>query len=182
MEENGMKKKIAIAAVLAALLISNVATAKYSDEYKAQHPKNVIVKTSQTKAGKMSTHIQYQVLKAPKLGGLSLTVHDIDGIKTCMMAFSYAGDRWRFYDKLSWGDGTQAHEEKLFLPPSRSSRGGRVVEYIMALANPTEMKTAVVVHAHSARNGDELIMNEANKRWPEWKAALDAAEKLMNDR
>lgn len=177
-----MKKIILIATTLAALLISNVAAAKFSDEYKAQHPKNVIVKTGQTKAGKMSTHIQYQVLKSPKLGGLSLTVHDIDGVKTCMLAFSYSGDRWHFYDKFSWGDGKEAHEEKLFLPPTRLVRGGRVTEYIMTLVNPAEMKTAVVVHAHSERNGDELIMNEANKRWPEWKAALDAAEKLINER
>lgn len=177
-----MKKTILIAATLAALLISNVAAAKYSDEYKAQHPKNVVVKTSQTKAGKMSTHIQYQVLKSPKLGGLSLTVHDIDGIKTCMLAFSYSGDRWHFYDKFSWGDGKEAHEEKPFLPPSRLARGGRVTEYIMTLVNPTEMKTAVVVHAHSERNGDDLIMNETNKRWPEWKAALEDAEKLMGEK
>ncbi|MBQ9698244.1 MAG: hypothetical protein IJV46_06875 [Acidaminococcaceae bacterium] len=177
-----MKKVIAIAAILSTMLLANTAAAKYSDEYKAQYPKNVAVKTSQTKSGKMSTHIQYQVFKSPKLGGLSLTIHDIDGIKTCMMAFSYSGDRWHFYDKFSWGDGKEAHEEQLFLPPTRLARGGRVTEMIMTLANPAELKTAIVIHAHSERNGDELIMNETNKRWPEWKAALDAAEKLMNEK
>ena len=176
-----MKKKIAFIALLA-LLLCSTAAAKYSDEYKAQYPKNVTVKTSQTKAGKISKHIQYQVFKSPKLGGLSLTVHDIDGITTCMMSFSYSGDRWHFYDKFSWGDGKASHDESLFLPPTRLARGGRVTELIMALVNPAELKTAVVVHAHSERNGDELIMNEANKRWPEWQAAVNAADRLIKER
>lgn len=177
-----MKKKIVIVAFLAITLLSNVAIANYSEEYKTLYPKNVIVRTSQTKSGKTSTHVQYKIFKAPKLGGLSLTIHDIDGVKTCAMAFSYLGDSWRFYDKFSWGDGNTVHEEKLFFGPLRQATGGRVIESITAIVNPVELKNAIVVHAHSQRNGDELIMNETNKRWEEWKTALDIADKLISDK
>jgi len=176
-----MKKSILATVLISSLLLSGTALAKFSDEYKAQHPKDVIVKTTQTKSGKMSTFTQYKIFKAPKLGGLGLTVNDMDGIKLLAISYSYSGKFWRFYDGFSWGDGKEAHDVKLFIKPNRSVGGGRVVELITALVNPTEMKTAVVVHAHSDKGGNEIIMNAAHPRWKEWKEALDVAEKLLSE-
>ena len=50
-----MKKKIAIAALIAARTISNVAAAKYSDEYKAQHKKQCETITTQLPSGQKYT-------------------------------------------------------------------------------------------------------------------------------
>ena len=56
-----MKKKIAIAAVLVTLLINNVATANFSDEYKAKYPKRVKITTEQARSGKTYTKTAYKL-------------------------------------------------------------------------------------------------------------------------
>ena len=176
-----MKKKIAIVTALIVLLVSNVALAKFSDEYKAKYPKNVKTSTRQLKSGKISTTTDYDVFKS-KSGGLSLKVSGLSGIKVAFLTFGYAGNSWRFYDGLSWGDGKEAHKIPLGMKPTRQVFRGGVSEVLVAGINPADLQKAIVIHAHSERNGDEVIMNENNKRWGEWIAAVNAAVMLMQEK
>ncbi len=174
-------KKLFTAVLIMAMAVSSVAFAGYSEEYKAKYPKNVNTKTIQLKSGKMSTSTNYDVYKS-KNGGLSLGISDLDGIKVAFLTFGYGGDPWRFYDGLSWGDGQTAHEIKLGMRPTRQAFRGGVSEVIVAGVNPLDLQKAIVIHAHSGRNGDEIVMNAQHKRWEEWKAAVDAAVKIMQDK
>ena len=175
-----MKKLFTAILLITAVLLANVASAGYCDEYKAKHPKNVKTTTSQLRSGKMYTTTDYFLFKS-KRGGLSLTINDIDGIKICTVGYSYAGNSWHFYDGFSWGDGETAHDEKAVIKNRDAFRGG-VAEVIMAHFRPSDLKNAIVIHAHSERYGDEVIMNKDNKRWAEWQEAVDAAVKIMNDK
>lgn len=179
-----MKKFLAtavLAASLVAMTVPGIAEAGYCDEYKAKYPKNVQTKTSQLKSGKMSTTTDYNVYKS-KMGGLSLKVADLDGIKVAFLSFSYSGDSWRFYDGLSWGDGQESHDIPLGMRPTRQAFRGGVAEVLVVGINPVDLQKAVVIHAHSERNGDEVVMNEQHKRWAEWREAVDAAVKIMQDK
>ena len=64
-----MKKIILIAATLVALLISNVAAAKYSDEYKAQHKRRVEVVTTQLPSGQKYTREIFKLFDRQIPGG-----------------------------------------------------------------------------------------------------------------
>ena len=174
-------KKLFAAVLIMAMAVSSVAFAGYSDEYKAKYPKNVKTKTSQLKSGKMSTTTDYEVFKS-KMGGLTLKVSDLNGIKVAFLSFGYSGDYWRFYDGMSWGDGQESHEIKLGMRPTRQAFRGGVAEVIIAGVNPLDLQKAIVIHAHSERNGDEIVMNAQHKRWEEWKAAVDSAVKIMQDK
>ena len=175
-----MKKILAIALLISSLFCS-VASASYADEYKAKYPKKVKTWTEQLSSGKLSTITDYFVFKS-KGNGVSLRVADLNGIKVCYISYGYSGERWRFYDGISWGDGKEAHELTLMTKPRHDVMGHRAVEVITAAVNPEKLKNAIVIHAHSELNGNEVAMNESHKRWKEWKEAVDAAAKLMTDK
>ena len=178
-----MKKLFTVITLMLVLLASNIADAKFSDECRKAYPRNVKTWTSQLKSGKMSTTTQYNVFKG-KPGGLSLRVSDFDGIKVCYISYAYNGDEWRFYDGLSWGDEKEAHEIKLISKPrfDTYNHGHGAIEILTAGINPEHLKKAIVIHAHSERHGNEVIMNENHECWKEWQAAVDAAVKLMEER
>ena len=176
-----MKKNIIVATIITSMLLSGTAFAKFSDEYKAKYPKNVTTKTNQLKSGKMYTTTTYNLFKSKK-SEPSLGVLDNDGIKTCYISYTYLGRNWRFYDKMSWGDGKEAHDIPLLLNPQRRVAYGSVTETLITLINPADLKKAIVIHAHSENGGDEVIMNEQNKRWKEWQAAVDIALKLTQEK
>ena len=176
-----MKKAFTAVLLIAAMAISSVAFAGYADEYKAKYPKNVKTKTTQLKSGKISTSTDYDVFKT-KTNGLSLRVSDLSGIKVAFLTFSYVGNNWRFYDGLSWGDGKAAHDIPLGMKPTRQAFRGGVTEVIITGISPLDLQKAIVIHAHSERGGDEVVMNAQHKRWAEWKAAVDAAVKIMQDK
>lgn len=176
-----MKKLFATILLIAAVLVANVAFAGYCSEYKAKYPKNVKTKTVQLKSGKISTTTDYDVFKS-KGGGLSLKVSDINGIKVAFLSFGYTGDHWRFYDGMSWGDGKEAHDIHLGMKPARQAFRGGVSEVIIAGISPLDLQKAVVIHVHSERNGNEVAMNAQHKRWAEWKAAVESAVKIAQDR
>ncbi len=174
-------KKLFMTVLIMAMAVSSIAFAGYSDEYKAKYPKNVKTKTTQMKSGRISTTTDYDVYKA-KNGGLALRVSDLNGIKVAYLSFSYGGNHWCFYDGLSWGDGQESHDIILGLKPTRQAFRGGVSEVLVAGINPLDLQKAIVIHAHSERNGDEIVMNAQHKRWEEWKAAVDAAVKIMQDK
>ena len=178
-----MKKLFTIITLMVALLASNIADAKFSDEYKEKYPKRVKTSTYQRKNGTFSTSTDFYVFKR-KSDGLALTVCDLDGIKVCFLNYSYNGDEWRFYDGLSWGDGKDAHDIRLLTKPRFDTyrHGHGAIEILTAGINPKDLKNAIVIHAHSERHGNEVIMNEKHKRWKEWQEALDTAIKLMDER
>ena len=178
-----MKKLFTVITLMIVLLASNIADAKFSDEYRKAHPRNVKTWTDQLKSGKMSKTTQYNVFKG-KPGGLSLRVSDLDGVKVCLISYAYNGDEWRFYDGLSWGDGKESHDIRLISKPrfDTYNRGHGAIEILTAGINPEHLKNAIVIHAHSERHGNEVIMNKEHKRWKEWQEAVDSAAKLMAER
>ncbi len=178
-----MKKLFTIITLMVALLTPNMADTKFSDEYRAKYPKRVKTSTYQRKNGTISTSTDYYVYKR-KSDGLSLTVCDLNGIKVCFLRYTYNGDEWRFYDGLSWGDGKEAHKIRLLSEPRFDTyRHGRgAIEMLTAGINPEMLKNAIVLHAHSERHGDEVIMNATHKRWKEWQESVDTAAKLMAER
>ncbi len=190
-----MIKKIAVVTVLL-LAMSNIALAKFSDEWKAQNPGKYTIKTEQDISGKVSTIEEYRLFKDM---GLELTVGVVDGVKACNLYLFYSGRQWMFYDKLYWGDGTTAHEFTMIGEPTHRANGGYVHELICFRANPTELKKAITISSHGKQEGNRVRLTanppssenvvkgsveafriqDAKIRWRNWTKALDDAEKLM---
>ena len=178
MEENGMKKKIAIAAVLAALLINNVATANFSDEYKAKYPKRVKITTEQARSGKTYTKTAYKLFdRKLQSGRLKLDLEmNTSGPDLCFLTFSTYGDsRINPIRSLSWGDGQQAYEIKIFHSSVLHPAVGRFAELAIATVRPEKLQKAIIFNA-----GHIVIINESSKEWKDWKEAINAADKIMN--
>lgn len=192
-----MIKKMAVVTALL-MLLSNVALAKFSDEWKAQNPGKYTIKTDQDISGKVSTIEEYQLFKAK---GLELTVGIVDGVKACNLYLFYSGKQWKFFDKLYWGDGNEAHEFVMIGEPAHRVSNGYVHELMCFRANPTELKKAITISSHSKQDGNWLRLT-ANPQprtagpiakgsaeafrlqdeqiyWRRWTKALDDAEKLM---
>lgn len=174
-----MKKIIAIAAALiAALTISNVAAAKYSDEYKAKYPKRVKVTTEQARSGKTFTKTAYKLFdRKLQSGRLKLELEmKTAGPDLCFLTFSTYGDsQINPIKSLSWGDGQQAHDIKIFYSDVLHPAVGRFAELAIATVRPEELQKAIIFNA-----GPIVIINESSKEWKEWKDAIDAADKIMN--
>ncbi len=177
-------KKIIVMAALLSLLLSNIALAKFSDEYKRMHPDNVTVTTEQAPSGKMVTTTTYKLFRTGKYinaHGLSITLHVTPEFKVCFLSFYEENKFWKFYDGMIWGDGQTAHNIPLFKKPLRKVERGFVRERITAEINPSELKKAVAISVHSERDGTVISLNQSNPLWPAWKNALDAAEKIMSE-
>ena len=188
-----MLKKIA-ATTAALLMLSNIAFAKFSDDYKAKYPKNVSTSTEQLPSGKMQTTTSYLVFDGakstppwspnegrPGINYIKLFVIDTNGVKTCTLRIEWAGyDSWKDYDAISWGDGETAHQMPL---KSRPFRGKTYMsnyhEKVRVAANPTDLTKAIVISAHRENGSSDIVFNQANKDWDKWKASLEDAEKLL---
>lgn len=163
------------------LLISNVALAKFSDDYKKAYPKNVKVTTKQNSAGRMVTTTWYYLFEG-KVNGGKLALQLIDGggsDKFCALYYTWTGNKWKFYDKLTWGDGEKVHDLLPVLKPTRQVGRGYVLEQLATAANPTELKNAVIVSAHTQNSLSDILLNAQSKDWASWKKALDDAEKIL---
>ena len=174
-----MKKKIAFIALLA-LLFCNAAAAKYSDEYKAQYPKRVKVTTEQTSSGQKSQKVTFKLFdRKLQSGRLKLDVeknsHSPD---LCFLTFSTYGDSHiNPIKQLTYGDGQQTHEINIFYSDVLHPAVGRFAELAIATVRPEDLQKAVILNA-----GIITIINESSKEWKEWKAAVDAAAKIIRER
>ena len=98
-----IKNLVLTAAVLLAL--SNVAFAKFSDDYKAQYPKNVTVNNKQLPTGQFETETIYSLFEASTVEGFwewkgtKLYVIDKNGSKNCVLMVTWNGRGWKNYDK-----------------------------------------------------------------------------------
>ena len=173
-----MKKLTALTLVIT-LLFANTALAKFSDEYKAQYPKNVKVTTKQNSAGKTETTTWYKLFSPKSPQGLNLTLIDNGGTKMCVIYYTYTGNKWKFYDKLTWGDGETVHDLLPAIKPTREVHRGYVLESIATAINPTELKNAIILNAHTQNLLSDILLNESHKEWSNWKKALEDAEKIM---
>lgn len=176
-----MKKKIAIAvALIAALTISNIAAAKYSDEYKAQHKKQCETITTQLPSGQKYTRDIIKLFdKQIPTGRLRLKAEiGRPGPRILYLTYAATG---RSYPKgikeLTWGDGKAAHKMRVFFYDYSRIGHQNYTDMAIATTNPEQLKTAIVISADG-----NAVFSESSKHWPEWKAALDAAEKLINER
>ena len=175
-----MKKIIAIVTLLVSLLLSNVAAAKFSDEYKAKYPRRVKTSTTQMTNGQMHTSTEYKLFKRNLPTGrikLDVTLSD-KGPDICFLTVSTYGDsELNPIRELTWGDGQEAHKIKLFY--SDFVRGGfrRYAELAIATVSPAELKKAIVISLDR-----KAVINESSKYWKEWQEALDTADKLIHDK
>lgn len=184
-----MKKKIALV-TLALLVLSNVALAKFSDEFKAQYPTKYKITQEQDASGKINTIEEYKLFNG---NGLALSVKSLNGEKHCGMFFQYFGNSWKFYDKLLWGDGNNVHEFVLIGKPARNVvSGGKVIEVLAFRVVPSEVKNAIAISTHSEREGTKVILSSTPLKtgndytdkmnaslWTKWVKAINDAEKLM---
>ena len=175
-----MKKLLTAILLITAVLVANVAFAGYCDEYKAKYPNKVKTKTEQDLSGKVVTTETYHLFNNAK--GFILSFRKSNDYQYVYIQNFYFGKFWRFYDGFTWGDGNTVNNLKLDFDPVRNVGKGHVTEIIQATINPTELKKALIVHAHSKQNAPEVMISQADPRWAEWKTALEDAEKLMADK
>ena len=175
-----MKKLFTTILLIAAVLVANVAFAGYCDEYKAKYPNKVKIKTEQDLSGKMVTKEEYKLFNNAK--GFTLSLRKSNDYQYAYIQLFYFGKFWRFYNQFTWGDGNTVNNLKLAYDPVRNVGKGHVTEIIEATINPTELKKAIIVHAHSKQNAPEIMISQTDPRWAEWKTALEDAERLMADK
>ena len=175
-----MKKIIAIVALLISLLLSNVAAAKFSDEYKAKYPRRVKTTTTQMTNGQMHTSTEYKLFKRNLPTGrikLDVTLSE-KGPDICFLTVSTYGDsELNPIRELTWGDGQEAHKIKLFYSDFVRSGFRRYAELAIATVSPAELKKAIVISLDR-----KAVINESSKYWKEWQEALDTADKLIHDK
>ena len=177
-----MKKAFAIITLLVALLTSNAADAKFSDEYKAQYPKRVKTQKIITDSGRPTTSTRYKLFSRWLSDGLfELAVMDYNGIKVCTICYGINGNSRREFLNFTWGDGENAHEIQTLSSESKSISFNRFSDFIDARVNPKLLKTATVISVHDSSLRSEPLIYESHKRWKEWKEAIDAAEKIINE-
>jgi len=167
-----------------AMLIPGIAEAGYRDEYKAMYPPRVTVTTQQNEAGKIVTTEEYNLFGHNNgISGISLVFHKSNDCQYACIRYRYHGNYLKYYEKLTWGDGTNVHElPLLFNPDPEVDSNGFATEIMVAEIDPTIFKKAVIVSAHSHQYGRETILSSTASYWPAWKTALEDAEKLMQDK
>ena len=177
-----MKKILAIVTLLTALLASNVADAKYSDEYKAQHPSRVKTQKTITASGRAAIFTRYKLFSRWFGDGLlELTVSDCNDIKICTICYRVSGHSPREFVNFTWGDGENVHAIKPISSSCEVIGPNRFSDFIDAEANPKVLKDAKVISVYDSSCRSEPLIYESHKRWKEWKEAIDAAEKIMNE-
>ena len=177
-----MKKLFTIITLMVAIMVSNMAEAKFSDEYREKYPRRVKTTTKQLPNGQMRTTTEYKLFdREVDNGRLKLMIYFGDYIDWCYISFTSLGNnRLKTIDSLSWGDGKYNHDLKMnfsYLTGSKV-RGERSFAALgTARINPTDLKDAIVINAN-----DEVVFYSSHKRWKEWLEALNAAEKLMSEK
>ena len=174
-----MKKKLVITPLLICMLASNTAAAKYSDEYKAQYPKRVKVETRQLRSGQTYQKTIFKLFdKKLQAGRLKLDLElDNSGPDICFLTFStYSGRDFGTIKEMSWGDGKEAHEIKIFFTDAVYSCG-TFADLAIATVRPADLKKAIIISA-----GITPIISQTSKEWKEWQAAVNAADRLIRER
>ena len=182
-----MKKLFAIVTLLATLMTTNIAAAKFSDEYRAKYPKRVKVVTKMEASGRTVTDITYKLFKHTIKDitfSIVLTVSD-DIIKICNFSAGTITDRPASLTNFAWGDGKKRHDIKTFM--SYTERQGHKNYFSFLSANLLgadlkEMKNAVAFSIQGPGAPWEPVLYPSHKHWKEWQEAIDAAEKIMSER
>ena len=178
-----MKKIFTVITLMVALMMANMADAKFSDEYKARHPKRVKVQKIITDSGRPATSTRYKLFSRWLADGpFELAILDYNGIKICTICYGINGNSPREFVNFTWGDGEKVHEIKTLSSESKSIGYNRFSDFIDAIVDPQLLKTATVISVHDSNLRSEPLIYESHKRWKEWKEAIDAAEKIMNER
>ena len=178
-----MKKIFTVITLMVALMIANMADAKFSDEYKARHPKRVKVQKIITDSGRPATSTRYKLFSRWLADGpFELAILDYNGIKICTICYGINGNSPREFVNFTWGDGENVHEIQTLSSESKSIGYNRFSDFIDAVVDPKLLKTATVISVHDSNLRSEPLIYESHKRWKEWKEAIDAAEKIMNER
>ena len=175
-----MKKLFTVIALLVSLLAANAADAKFSDEYKAQHPKRVKITKTISSTGAPVFSTRYKLFNHwLNNGPFELAIMDYNGIKICTICYGTTGDTPREFTHFSWGDGSTAHKIQRLSGYCKSIGPDRYSDLIGAMVDPAVLKQAIVISVHDVSLRSEPILYESHKRWKEWQQAIDAAEKIM---
>lgn len=182
-----MKKLFAIITLVVALMVTNMADAKFSDEYKAKYPKRVKVETDMFSSGQTYTRITYTLFKHTIKDitfSIVLTVSD-DIIKICHFSAGTITDRPAGLISFTWGDGKNSHDIKTLM--SYTERQGREKYFNFLSSNVMgtdlkDMKNAVAFSILGPGGQWSPILYPSHKYWKEWQEAIDAAEKIMSER
>ena len=182
-----MKKLFAVATLLATLMASNIADAKFSDEYKAKYPKRVKVTTEVASSGRKYTRITYKLFSRSIDGipfKMVFTTSD-DIIKFCDLVYGSVTSRPYGFTGFSWGDGKNRHDiGKRFAYTDRWGRD-KYFNFISSGINRSElaeMKNAIILSVHGGGSPTKKLLDKSDKHWKEWEEALNAAIELMNER
>lgn len=178
-----MKKIFTVITLMVALMIANMADAKFSDEYKAKYPRRVKTTKTISDTGTPVVAVRYKLFNHWLNGGpFEFAIVDYGGIKICTICYGINGTSPRDFTHFSWGDGENVHEIKTLSSESKSIGPDRFSDLIGAMVDPTVLKRAIVISVHDSNLRSEPLIYESHKRWKEWKEAIDAAEKIMNER
>ena len=182
-----MKKLFAIVTLLATLMAANIADAKFSDEYRAKYPKRVKVVTKMQTSGQIVTDVTYNLFKHTYKDitySIVLTVSD-DIVKICLFSAGTLTDHPEKLANFAWGDGKNSHILKNCMSFTDRKGHRKFFNFLSANvmgADLKEMKNAVAFSIQGPGAPREPILYPSHKHWKEWKEAIDAAEKIMNER
>ena len=182
-----MKKLFAIITLIATLMAASIADAKFSDEYRAKYPKRVKVETDMFSSGKTYTRTTYKLFKHTindVTFSIVLTVSD-DIIKMCHFSAGTITDRPAGLTRFTWGDGQTSHNIKALMSYTERKGRGRFFNFLSSNvtgAELKEMKNAVAFSIQGPGGQWSPILYPSHKYWKEWQEAIDAAEKIMNER
>lgn len=178
-----MRKLFSIITLMAALMVANMADAKFSDEYKAKYPGRVKVEKKIEATGKTSTMTTYTIFKREVgAGWLQLRVYDNDGFKLCSIAYGETVSTPKDYSHFSWGDGEKVHDIRRLVSYYERKGHKRYFNFMDASVSPSVLKKAQVLSTHYNGYYSDPILHKSDKRWNEWMEALDIAEKLIKER
>ncbi len=180
-------KRTAIIVLLCSLFFVNIADAKFSDEYKAKYPRRVKVETDMFSSGKIFTRTTYNLFNHTIKDitfSIVVTVSD-DIIKICHFSAGTITERPASLTRFVWGDGKNSHNIKTLM--SYTERQGRETFFSFLSSNVMgadlkEMKNAVAFSIQGPGGQWSPILYPTHKYWKEWLEAIDAAEKIMNER
>ena len=180
-------KRLATLILLCCLFSSNIADAKFSDEYRAMYPRRVKVETKLEANGQKSTRTTYTLFKYHYNGSpYKLVFTDCDGfLKFCHLIYGTTTNSSAGFITFSWGDGASVFELKPFLVYTERRYPGSYFHYVSAGIDHHDldsMERSVTLSLHGGGTVSTVLLDKSHKKWKEWQEALKAAQELMAEK
>ena len=182
-----MNKLFAMITLVATLMAANIADAKFSDEYRAKYPRRVKVVTDTLSSGQKSVRTTYTLFKSSVNNRpFKMVLTDCNGfLKFCHLIYGVTNNSPAGFTTISWGDGTSVFYLKPVMAYTERRGRGEYFHYVSAKADRHDldsMERAVILNVHGGGSIATPILDQSHKKWKDWLEAIDAAEKIMNER